>query len=132
MKLSLLFCYCSKFLCFTTVGPLGRESIKSNDLAAYITVSTEDKLNVVITPNLIAIADIVTNAFQQATSGIPIVPTSIKKLNLHNDIGHESRIELLVSEDVSISQVACKMKIKSPRINCLFDYRRVTKILVAL
>ncbi|XP_076243831.1 intermembrane lipid transfer protein VPS13A [Calliopsis andreniformis] len=80
-------------------GPLGRESIKSNDLAAYITISTEDKLNIVITPNLIAITDIIINAFQQATSGIPIVPTNIKKLNLQNDIGHESRIELLVLEN---------------------------------
>lgn len=41
------------------------------------------------------------NAFKQATSGIPIVPTSMKKLNLQNDIGHESRIELLVPDEVS-------------------------------
>ncbi|XP_076670615.1 intermembrane lipid transfer protein VPS13A isoform X2 [Andrena cerasifolii] len=80
-------------------GPLGRESIKSNDTAVYITVSAEDKLNVVVTPNLIAVTDIIVNAFQQATSGIPTLLTSIKKLNLKNDIGHESRIELLISED---------------------------------
>ncbi|XP_076634172.1 intermembrane lipid transfer protein VPS13A isoform X1 [Colletes latitarsis] len=80
-------------------GPLGRESIKSNDLAVYITVSAEDKLNVIITPNLIAVTDIILNAFQQATSGIPIILTSIQKLNLQNYIGHESRIELLAAED---------------------------------
>ncbi|CAK9828583.1 Intermembrane lipid transfer protein VPS13A [Anthophora retusa] len=80
-------------------GPLGRESIKSNDITVYITVSAEDKLNVVITPNLITVIDITMNAFQQATSGIPIIPTNMKKLNLQNDIGHESRIELLISEE---------------------------------
>ncbi|XP_024221985.1 vacuolar protein sorting-associated protein 13C [Bombus impatiens] len=80
-------------------GPLGRESIKSNDTAVYIIVSTEEKLNVVITPNLIIVVDIIMNAFKQATSGIPIVPTSMKKLNLQNDIGHESRIELLVPDE---------------------------------
>ncbi|XP_015437338.1 PREDICTED: vacuolar protein sorting-associated protein 13A-like [Dufourea novaeangliae] len=73
--------------------------IKSNDLAVYITVSAEDKLNLIVTPNLIAVTDIIMNAFHQATSGIPIIPSSVKKLNLHNDIGHESRIELLVSDD---------------------------------
>lgn len=80
-------------------GPLGRESIKSNDSAVYITISAEDKFNMIITPNLITVTDIVLNAFQQATSGIPVVLTNIKKLNLQNDIGHESRIELLASED---------------------------------
>ncbi|CAL7940918.1 unnamed protein product [Xylocopa violacea] len=80
-------------------GPIGRESIKSNDQAVYIIISAEDKLNIVITPNLITVVDIIVNAFQQATSGIPIVLTSMKKLNLQNDIGHESRIELLVAED---------------------------------
>ncbi|XP_053983322.1 intermembrane lipid transfer protein VPS13C-like [Hylaeus volcanicus] len=80
-------------------GPLGRESIKSNDLAVYITISAEDKLNVVITPNLIAVTDIVLNAFQQATSGIPIVLANTKKLNLQNDIGHDSRIELLAEDE---------------------------------
>ncbi|XP_078045899.1 intermembrane lipid transfer protein VPS13A isoform X2 [Augochlora pura] len=80
-------------------GPIGRESIKSNDTAVYITISAEEKLNFIITPNLIAVMDVIMNAFHQANNGIPIVPTSIKKLNLQNAIGHESRIELLVSEN---------------------------------
>ncbi|XP_034193125.2 intermembrane lipid transfer protein VPS13A isoform X1 [Osmia lignaria lignaria] len=80
-------------------GPVGRESIKSNDVAVYITVSTEDKLNIVITSNLIAVMDIIVNAFQQAASGIPIIPAPMRKLNLQNHIGHESRLELLVSEE---------------------------------
>lgn len=77
-------------------------------------MSAEDKLNVVVTPNLIAVTDIIVNAFQQATSGIPTLLTSIKKLNLQNDIGHESRIELLLSEDVSISE-ALVLRILSPQ-----------------
>ncbi|XP_017890538.1 vacuolar protein sorting-associated protein 13C-like [Ceratina calcarata] len=80
-------------------GPLGRESIKSNDVAVYIVVVAEDKFNLVITPNLITVIDIFLNAFQRATSGIPTVPPNTKKLNLHNNIGHESRIELLVPEN---------------------------------
>ncbi|XP_076375159.1 intermembrane lipid transfer protein VPS13A isoform X2 [Megalopta genalis] len=80
-------------------GPIGRESIKSNDMAVYITISAEEKLNFIVTPNLIAVIDVIMNAFHQANSGIPIVPTSIKKLNLQNAIGYESRIELLASEN---------------------------------
>ena len=67
----------------------------------YVVVSAEEKLNVMITPNLIIVVDIVASAFQQAASGIPTVPTGMKKLNLQNDIGHESRIELLVPDEVS-------------------------------
>nr|XP_012154530.1 PREDICTED: vacuolar protein sorting-associated protein 13C isoform X3 [Megachile rotundata] len=78
-------------------GPVGRESIKSNDVAVYVNICAEDKLNIVITSNLIAVMDIIINAFQQAASGIPIIPTPMKKLNLQNCIGHESRIELVAS-----------------------------------
>lgn len=87
--------------CLITVGPLGRESIKSNDVASYITIAAEDKLNIVVTRNLITVVDIIMNEFQQAASGIPIVPTSMNKLNLQNSIGHESRIELLVPGEVN-------------------------------
>ncbi|KAK9294042.1 hypothetical protein QLX08_011233 [Tetragonisca angustula] len=80
-------------------GPLGRESIKSNDTAVYVVVSAEEKLNVVITPNSIIVVDIIASAFHQAASGIPTMPTGMKKLNLQNDIGHESRIELLVPDE---------------------------------
>lgn len=71
-------------------------------MAVYITVSTEDKLNIVITSNLIAVMDIIVNAFQQAAGGIPIIPAPMRKLNLQNHIGHESRLELIVSEEVGI------------------------------
>ncbi|XP_026299715.1 vacuolar protein sorting-associated protein 13C isoform X2 [Apis mellifera] len=80
-------------------GQLGHEPIKSNDMAVYIIISAEDKFNIVITPNLITIIDIIMNAFQQATSGIPLVPINMKQLNLQNAIGHESYIEYLVSEE---------------------------------
>lgn len=70
-------------------------------MALYIIISTEDKLNVVITPNLITVMDIIMNSFQQATSGIPIVLSNMKKLNLQNDIGHESRIVLFVPKEVN-------------------------------
>ncbi|XP_076222912.1 intermembrane lipid transfer protein VPS13A isoform X2 [Nomia melanderi] len=86
-------------------GPIGRESIKSNDIAVYTTISAEEKLNLIVTPNLIAVMDVIVNEFHQANSGIPIVLPNIKKLNLHNAIGHESRIELLASEDKDTTTV---------------------------
>lgn len=75
-------------------------------MAVYIIISAEDKFNIVITPNLITIIDIIMNAFQQATSGIPLVPINMKQLNLQNAIGHESYIEYLVSEvSIKLSQL---------------------------
>lgn len=71
-------------------------------MAVYITINAEEKLNLIVTPNLIAVMNIIVNEFHQANSGIPIVLPNIKKLNLHNAIGHESRIELLAMEDVSV------------------------------
>lgn len=40
------------------------------------------------------------NAFTQARGGIPFVPTNTRELTVLNDIGHASRVELLVQEQL--------------------------------
>ncbi|KOX79050.1 Vacuolar protein sorting-associated protein 13A [Melipona quadrifasciata] len=61
--------------------------------------STNEDEGLELTPECNVDSYIIASAFQQAASGIPTVPTGMKKLNLQNDIGHESRIELLVSDE---------------------------------
>lgn len=49
---------------------------------------------------MIATWNAISNAFTQARVGIPFVPTNTRELNVLNDIGHASRVELLVQEQV--------------------------------
>ncbi|KAG7205210.1 hypothetical protein KM043_018296 [Ampulex compressa] len=82
-------------------SPIAQKLVKTDDPAMYIIIMAEDKLNFTFTQNTITIINAVLNAFIQAKSGIPIVPTNVKKLNLQNGIGHASRIELLCQEEVN-------------------------------
>ncbi|XP_015594990.1 vacuolar protein sorting-associated protein 13A isoform X2 [Cephus cinctus] len=72
---------------------------KLNQAATYITIHAEDKINLTVTPNTIALLDTVLNIFSKSKSGIPIVMMSTRQVNLYNDIGYPSRIELLVKEE---------------------------------
>lgn len=49
---------------------------------------------------MIATWNVISNAFTQARGGIPFVPTNTRELTVLNDIGHASRVELLVQEQV--------------------------------
>lgn len=49
---------------------------------------------------MIATWNAISNAFTQARGGIPFVPTNTRELTVLNDIGHASRVELLIQEQV--------------------------------
>ncbi|KAK0164246.1 hypothetical protein PV328_002894 [Microctonus aethiopoides] len=74
-------------------------SIDSDYLTNYIIISAEDRLNFTVTKNTITILDIVLGTFSKNRTGIPLVPTSTGKLNLQNEIGHASCIELRAEEN---------------------------------
>jgi len=74
--------------------------MKTNLFAPYIIVYSEDKVNITITQDMIATWNAISNAFMQAKGGIPFVPTNTRELTVLNDIGHASRVELLVQEQV--------------------------------
>ena len=61
---------------------------------------SENKVNITITQDMIATWNAISNAFTQARNGIPFVPTNMRELTMLNDIGHASRVELLVQEQV--------------------------------
>ncbi|KYM95926.1 Vacuolar protein sorting-associated protein 13C [Cyphomyrmex costatus] len=73
---------------------------KTNLTAPYIIVYSENKVNITITQDMIATWNAISNAFTQARGGIPFVPTNTRELTVLNDIGHASRVELLVQEQV--------------------------------
>lgn len=66
----------------------------------YIILYSEEKVNITITQDMIATWNAISNAFTQAWGGIPFVPTNTRELTVLNDIGHASRVELLVQEQV--------------------------------
>lgn len=67
----------------------------------HIVLYSEDKINITITQNMITAWNAILSAFTQAKSGIPFVPVNTRELTLLNDIGHASRVELLVQEQVN-------------------------------
>lgn len=75
---------------------------KMNLSAPHIILYTEDKINITITQNMIETWNAITSAFAQAKGGLPFVPANTRELTVLNDIGHTSRIELLVQEEVNI------------------------------
>ncbi|XP_012533549.1 vacuolar protein sorting-associated protein 13A isoform X2 [Monomorium pharaonis] len=73
---------------------------KTNCTASHIIVYSEDKVNITITQDMITTWNVILNAFTQARGGIPFVPANTRELTVLNDIGHASRVELLVQEQV--------------------------------
>lgn len=73
--------------------------------APHIVLYSEEKLNITITQNMIATWDEISSAFAQAKGGIPSVPANTRELTVLNDIGHASRVELLVQEQVNRIQL---------------------------
>lgn len=74
--------------------------MKKNLSAPHIILYSEDKINITITQDMIATWNAISNAFTQARGGILFVPTNTRELTVLNDIGHASRVELLVQEQV--------------------------------
>lgn len=85
---------------FCTDNPIARVLAKTNLTAPHIIVYSEEKVNITITQDMIATWNAILNAFTQARGGIPFVSTSTRELTVLNDIGHASRVELLVQEQV--------------------------------
>ncbi|KAL6266414.1 hypothetical protein P5V15_003265 [Pogonomyrmex californicus] len=81
-------------------NPATRTPTKMNLSAPYIIFYSEDKINITITQDMIATCNAISNAFTQARGGIPFVPINTQELTVVNDIGHASRVELLVQEQV--------------------------------
>lgn len=73
---------------------------KMSVCAPHIILYTEDKINITITQNMIETWNAIMSAFAQAKGGFPFVPANTRELTILNDIGHASRIELLVQEQV--------------------------------
>lgn len=71
----------------------------------YIIISSEDVINFTITPSNLAIMNMIIDAFVEFKNGIPIIPTNISEINLQNNIGHASRVELLVQEEVNYRRI---------------------------
>jgi len=94
-----------------------RIPMKTNLLIPHIILYSEDKLNITITQNMIAIWNAISNAFAQAKGGIPFVSSNTRELTILNDIGHASRIELLIQEQVNGIYFICI--IKSSLINLI-------------
>lgn len=74
---------------------------KANLSAPHIILYSEDRINITITQNMIATWNAISNAFAQAKGGIPFAPANTRELTVLNDIGHTSRVELLIQEQVS-------------------------------
>ncbi|KAG5314184.1 VP13A protein, partial [Acromyrmex insinuator] len=81
-------------------NPVTHVPTKTNLTAPYIIIYSENKVNITITQDMIATWNAISNAFTQARGGIPFVPTNTRELTVLNDIGHASRVELLVQEQV--------------------------------
>ncbi|XP_077263954.1 intermembrane lipid transfer protein VPS13A isoform X2 [Temnothorax americanus] len=81
-------------------NPVARPPTKTTLTAPYIILCSEEKINITITHDMIATWNAMSNAFTQARVGIPFVPTNARELTVLNDIGHASRVELLVHEQV--------------------------------
>ncbi|XP_014604811.1 PREDICTED: vacuolar protein sorting-associated protein 13C-like [Polistes canadensis] len=82
-------------------SPVNDAQIKMGQTTAtYIIISTEDVINFTITPSNLAIMNMIIDAFVEVKNGMPIIPTNISEINLQNNIGHASRVELLVQEQV--------------------------------
>lgn len=79
--------------------------MKANLFAPHIILYSEDKINITITENMIATWNAMSNAFARVKGGIPFVPTNTRELIVLNDIGHASRVELLVQEEVDGNSV---------------------------
>nr|XP_012219129.1 PREDICTED: vacuolar protein sorting-associated protein 13A-like isoform X1 [Linepithema humile] len=73
---------------------------RTNLSAPHIILYSEDRINITITQNMIATWNAISSAFAQAKGGIPFVPANTRELTVLNDIGHASRVELLVQEQV--------------------------------
>ncbi|EFN62404.1 Vacuolar protein sorting-associated protein 13A [Camponotus floridanus] len=82
-----------------------RASGKINLFAPHIILYSEDKINITITENMIATWNAMSNAFARVKGGIPFVPANTRELTVLNDIGHASRVELLVQEQVDGNSV---------------------------
>lgn len=82
-------------------SPVTDTQIKTAQTTMYIIISTEDIINFTITPSNLAIMNMIIDAFVEVKNGIPIIPTNISEINLQNNIGHASRVELLVQEEVN-------------------------------
>lgn len=82
-----------------TDNPVTCTPAKTNVSAPHIIVYSEDKINITITQDMIAIWNAILNAYTQARGGILFVPTNTRELTVLNDIGHASRVELLVQEE---------------------------------
>ncbi|XP_025991463.1 vacuolar protein sorting-associated protein 13A isoform X2 [Solenopsis invicta] len=80
-------------------NPVTCTPAKTNVSAPHIIVYSEDKINITITQDMIAIWNAILNAYTQARGGILFVPTNTRELTVLNDIGHASRVELLVQEE---------------------------------
>ncbi|EFN86841.1 Vacuolar protein sorting-associated protein 13A [Harpegnathos saltator] len=78
---------------------------KMNLSAPHIILYTEEKINITVTQNMIETWNAIMSAFVQAKGGLPFVPTNTRGLTVLNDIGHASRIELLVQEQVDGNSV---------------------------
>jgi len=59
---------------------------------------------------MIAIWNAISNAFAQAKSGISFVPSNTRELTILNNIGHASRVELLIQEQVNGVYFICIIK----------------------
>lgn len=81
-------------------NPVTRAPVKTNLSAPHIILYSEDRINITITQDMIATWNAISNAFTQARGGIPFVPPNTRELIVLNDIGHASRVELLVQEQV--------------------------------
>lgn len=82
-----------------------RATAKLNLFAPHIILYSEDKINITITENMISTWNAISNAFARVKGGIPFVPASTRELTILNDIGHASRVELLVQEQVDGNSV---------------------------
>ncbi|XP_047356214.1 vacuolar protein sorting-associated protein 13C-like isoform X2 [Vespa velutina] len=81
-------------------SPVTETQIKLAQTTMYIIISSEDIINFTITPSNLAIMNMIIDSFVEVKNGIPIIPTNINEINLQNNIGHASRIELLVQEEI--------------------------------
>ncbi|XP_020288636.1 vacuolar protein sorting-associated protein 13A-like isoform X2 [Pseudomyrmex gracilis] len=82
-----------------------RTPAKTTLSTPHIVLYTEDKINITITQNMITAWNAILSAFTQAKGGIPFVPINTRELTVLNDIGHASRVELLVQEQVGEKNV---------------------------
>ncbi|XP_066588204.1 intermembrane lipid transfer protein VPS13A-like isoform X2 [Prorops nasuta] len=82
-------------------SPVVRSAMKTNYSAIYTIIYSEDVINFTLTTNIFRVIGMLCDEFSQVKSEMPIVPTSIDKLLLQNNIGYPSRIELFVQEETN-------------------------------